>query len=198
MGRKSRKKKTAAPATADPETYVEKALLEAWKSRYPSSDEDVAEQEVDLMKARGHCCYAALQEGVKKRHFDGVSNFLAMPEYIQVATETLNNLQQDVAFVSIVESQQETQHQRSVPTVQEKMCADSGDKEQSGAAKRGLTGKPQTVLKSSKPVFENTKLAEGHPKPELIEKAGGTMLEQAARKARKEMEAEFDYHLLCP
>jgi len=48
MGHKSRKKKPAAPAAASPvddkhDSKVAAALLEAWKSRCPSSDEDVAE-----------------------------------------------------------------------------------------------------------------------------------------------------------
>lgn len=200
MGKKSKKKKHAASATASPddETHDSKvadALLEAWKARYPSSDEDVAEQEVDLMRKRGHCCYAVLQEGVQKQHFDGVTNFLVMPEYVDVAAEAVQRLTTDAAFMSMQTSQK---HCPVALTQPETICKTPGEKLHA-TAKSGTHDKPQTMAECNKPKAESRKpvLSRGHVEIEKIGMAGGTLLQQAEDKARTEMQQTFKYELLC-
>lgn len=198
MGRKSKKKKSAAAAAAtNPDEFVESALLEAWKLRYPSDDEDVAEQEVSLMRQRGHCCYAALQQGVQKQHFGGVSNFLAMPEYIDVATEALQNLNRNVAFMSLQDYQKPDLRSTSHT---ETMCKAQGETSHSPAAKSGAHGKPQTANESDKPSVRSTKPAvvRGHLESVKIGEAKGMLRQHAMAKATAEMSEQFDFDSLCP
>jgi len=198
MGRKSRRKKSAAPAATTQDAYVETALREAWKLRYPPSDEDVAEQEVDLMKARGHCCYAALQQGVQEQHFDGVSNFLVMPEYIQVATEALENLHGDVAFLSLVESQQETHKQMlDTPSLKVETHKDMKGKSQVVEAS-ARKGKAHTTMESeafssesAEPELQARQVSEENAN------AGAPLMNKARQKAQQEMAAEYNYAALC-
>jgi len=179
---------------------VAAALLKAWRSRYPPEDADVAEQEVELMRERGHCCYAALEEGVASRHFDGVSNFLVLPEYIDVATEALQQLQEYPCYATLAHERTDPK-QKDVSRLKEKDAEPINETPQHTAVKvvKPAVDKPQTVVqKDGKLVRESAQpIACANADVNEDISSRGQMWNAAVKKAQQEMDEEFDYRSLC-
>jgi len=201
MGKKKKRRDVKLPDVSDggPDPLVAGALLEAWKTRYPSSDEDVAEQEVHLMKERGHCCYAVLQEGVEKQHFDGVSNYFVMPEYVQVATEALAQLQEHSCYAAVEHPVTGLkQHGESKPRRGD--AKPRGGEQQAAEMNEDNTkcGKSQIAVQNDcEPTGESAQQPRSKQKHGVkVDKQDG-MWDAAMNKARVELEQEFDYNKLC-
>lgn len=196
MGKRP-KRRNAATTPNSPDIYVENALRDNFRSMWKDSGfpETAVEQntasDMRWLHEYGYCTYAALEQAKENGGFE---RFDKRSHLNQIAAETLENLQGDAIFLSIVNSEQETQCQ-SAQTVQMKMCADTSEKKH--AAKTGAKGKPDAAQTSSKLASENTMLVVG-AQSEVIEMAKSTMLEHAELKARKEMQQQFDYDSLCP
>jgi len=202
MGKKKKKPVPAArPEDPQMDSRVVAALRESWRTQYGSSDEDVVDQEVELMQQRGHCCYMALEEGVGAQHFHGVSNFLAMPQYVQVATDALQMLVTDHCYSAVVTSKKDLQH-KCQPKSKGKDSKHMGETLQDPSVKEGrsMYEKPQTATGiSSKPMYESGRPS---PRPRLFQdvnegKSTCRMWYMAVSKAQAEMAETFDYDALC-
>lgn len=181
------------------DSRVVAALRQSWRQQYPSSDEDVADQEVELMKARGHCSYMALEEGVQARHFTGVSNFLAMQQYVQVATDAMQMLDADACYAA-VDTSKKAPKQKGKPRSMESP-KQVGDKPHTSTAKESKqkNEKLRTVaVKDGQPKCERGQLRLGMSHDVKGGKPIGVdMWEVALAKAQAEMDAEFNYNALC-
>lgn len=189
----------ARPEVPQVDSQVVAALRKSWRAQYDSSDEDVANQEVELMKERGHCSYMALEEGVEAQHFHGVSNFLVMPQYVQVAKDALEMLDVDACYSAVVSSKKELKH-KVQPKLKGQDSKHIGEKMQDSAMKEGksLHEKPQTAAGISiKPMCESER-----PKPKLghdanEDKRRNVLWDLAEAKAHAELQEEFNYNALC-
>lgn len=179
---------------------VAAALLRAWKSRYPPGDADVAEQEVELMRSRGHCCYAVLQEGVDKQQFEGVSNFLVMPDYVEVAAEALQQLSTFPCYATLMRPEKDLKQQDARRPLG-KDAKHSVDTRQTKAEKAGKQSceKPRAAAAKDR----TTRCESARPGPQSSrsenegKKGGRELWDVAVDKARLELEAEFNYNALC-
>lgn len=200
MGKKKKKVVPAArPEDPQMDSRVVAALRESWRTQYGSSDEDVVDQEVELMQQRGHCSYLALEAGVKTQHFDGVSNFLAMPQYVQVATDALQMLATDHCYSAVVTSEKDLKH-KSQPKSKEKGSRHMGEKLQDSSVKEGKSAheKPQAVAgKSSEPMCEGEQPRPRSSQDANEDKSMCKMWDVAVLKAQAEMNEDFNYNALC-
>lgn len=151
------------------------------------------------MQERGHYCYAALEEGVASQHFDGVSNFLVMPDYVEVASEALQKLRTYPCYATLMPEVKEPKHNGD-PKLRRQDAKPVNEKLHNAATKedKRRCDKSQTAAeKDSKLTGECAQ-----PRPSCHgakeDKPGGTeMWDVAMDKAKAELEADFNYSALC-
>jgi len=194
MGKKPKRRNATAK---NPDAYVENILRENFRSMWEDGGfhaaavQDNTTRDMQWLHEYGYCNYEALE---KAKADDGFARFDKRSHLNQIAAETLETLQSDAVFLSMVSSKQEAQSQPTVPTQQTTKSANTSDTKQ--VVKGGETDTPQTAEECSKLVSEKIKLVMA-ARTEKIEVAGCTLMEHAEQKARKEMEAEFDFESLC-
>lgn len=188
-----------AAKTAEQQTegeVVMAALTEAWMPYY--DDLFVVEQEVELMQRRGHCSYAVLKAGVESNNFDGVSNFAAMPMYVDVASKAVQIIDGNPCNAAVVHELKESRQAVAGPIQDTKPRC---EKPKTDTAKDGKlkSARPHTGAAKCGTQEGERVQARGHGNLHVHETKACVdgMWALASDKAKAELQDEFVFDKLC-
>lgn len=155
MGKKSSKKKAAAIAATSPDEMVESALRKVMTKMYrrgydggftAKRVQELVDGDIKLMQSLDYVNYAAIQEAETAGEF---ARLEPRAHYFETAMEALETLHGDAAFLTILESQQDSQAQvHDTPAPKVKMHIEKEGKLQKIVGISATKGKAQAMMES--------------------------------------------------